>query len=77
MEAIRPYFHMMSWEFGGHNAGIHDHGRSLDDPDWDYPNLVSVVVTRDPLSRLLAKGTHASKKYDGYNKGPGAMSRKR
>jgi len=76
VEAIRPYFHIISWEFSNHNK-VHNYGRSLDDPDWDHPNLVSVVVTRDPLSRLLAHGGHAHKNYEGFNRGPGAMSRKK
>jgi len=67
IEAIRPYFHMISWEFGKPK-------KSMDDPEWDNPNLVSVVVTRDPMSRLLAGDGITGVKYVGYNKGE--LSRK-
>lgn len=64
VEAIRPYFHMISWEYNSVNGSkafaVARNGRSLDDPDWDHPNLVSILVTRDPISRLLAR--------DGSNK---------
>ena len=65
VEAIRPYFHMISWEYGG--TRFTQNGRTLDDPDWDYPNLVSVCITRDPISRLLAGGGHVKRLYPGYN----------
>jgi hypothetical protein len=67
IEAIRPYFHMISWEFSRPKM-------SMDDPEWDHPNLVSVIVTRDPLSRLLAGDGKVGTKYVGYNKGE--LSRK-
>lgn len=66
VEAIRPYFHMTSWEFSKPSM-IQDH--HLDDPDWDYPNLLSVIITRHPLSRLLAGDGGINKVYPGYNTG--------
>lgn len=64
IEAIRPYFHMISWEFSGPKFYK---PRTLESPDWGHPKLVSVVVTRDPLSRLLAGDGMATKRYTGYN----------
>jgi hypothetical protein len=46
---LRKYFHMISWEFDtrwGH----------LSDTDWEHPDLLSVVIMRDPLERFMAGG---------------------
>lgn len=46
---LRKYFHMISWEFNtrwGH----------LSDTDWEHPDLLSVVIMRDPLERFMAGG---------------------
>jgi hypothetical protein len=59
---------MMSWEFQSPGT-VHEFGRTLDDPDWDHPNLVSVIVMRDPLSRLLAKDRTPLNRYPGYRQG--------
>lgn len=68
IEFIRPYFHMISWEFGGiNNVKKKGHGRTLNDPDWDHPNLLSVIITRDSLSRLLAGDGTINKKFPGYS----------
>jgi hypothetical protein len=61
---VRPYFHMISWEFG-QNRNI-----PLSATDWESPNLLSVYITRDPMSRLLSgMGPYARKAvgYDSYN----------
>ena len=68
VQALRPYFHMMSWEFQSPGT-VHKFGRTLDDPDWDHPNLVSVIVMRDPLSRLLARDRNPANRYPGYREG--------
>jgi len=39
----RRYFHFVSWEFGLSRKKFR-----LDETDWEDPNLVSVVVMRDP-----------------------------
>jgi hypothetical protein len=70
IHAIVPYFRMVSWEYSAPVGG----SKSLDDTDWAHPNLVSVVITRDPLSRLLAGDGQTKKEYPGYNKG--GLSRK-
>jgi hypothetical protein len=58
IDAIRPYFHMVSWEFS--NAVKH-----LDATDYEHTNLVSVLVTRDPMTRLMAGDGTIDKKYPG------------
>ncbi|EJK57924.1 hypothetical protein THAOC_21991 [Thalassiosira oceanica] len=45
---MRPYFHFVSWEFRGY--------AHLQTVDWEYPDLVSMIVMRDPLERFLAGG---------------------
>ena len=57
---IRPYFHMISWEFS--SAGK----IPLSATDWENPNLLSVYVTRDPMSRLLSGMGPYSKRAVGY-----------
>jgi len=66
VESIRPYFHMISWEFGGYSTVLR-HGRKLEDTDWDHPNLLSVIITRDPLSRMLSGDGNMRVKFPGYN----------
>jgi len=60
VQAIRPYFHMISWEFSSPTK------RSFDEPDWEFPDLVSVIITRDPVSRLLAGDADTRRDYTGY-----------
>jgi hypothetical protein len=49
VEAFRKYFHMISWEFDVR------WGR-LSSTNWHHPNLLSVVIMRDPLERFMAEG---------------------
>jgi len=48
----RKYFHMLSWEWGarvpGPDFSLHT------STNWEDPNLISVFITRHPISRLLA-----------------------
>jgi len=60
---IRPYFHMVSWEFGGPPK------RPISETNWEHPELCSVIITRDPISRLLAGDGITSKKYPGFSNG--------
>jgi hypothetical protein len=55
IELVRPFFHFISWEFGPMNT--------LKDTDWEHPNLVSVIVMREPISRLLAGDGTKNRKY--------------
>jgi hypothetical protein len=60
---IRPYFHMISMEFG--RPGV----RPISDTNWEHPLLLSVIIMRDPISRLLASDHGTSKQYPGYQGG--------
>ena len=67
IHAIRPHFHMISWEFGG--VDRMKQRQELSDTNWEHPDLLSVLITRHPLSRLLAGSRIAKKKYNGFNDG--------
>ena len=67
VEAIRPYFHMISWEFTG--VGSLKTEKRLDTTNWEHPKLLSVIITRDPISRLLASDGIIDKRYPGFNEG--------
>jgi len=45
---FRPYYHFMSWEY---QTFAHLHRTN-----WEYDNLVSMIVMRDPMRRFLAGG---------------------
>lgn len=60
--AIRPYFHMVAWEFSTATP-------MLENTEWEHPKLLSVVITRDPMSRLLAGDGRIGGLYPGYNTG--------
>lgn len=62
----RKTFHMIGWEFGYLNR-IPD--PSLNVTEWENPNLFSVLVMRDPMSRLLAASGWTSKHYPNIGKG--------
>eukprot|EP00545_Synedropsis_sp_CCMP1620_P000905 CAMPEP_0119030246 /NCGR_PEP_ID=MMETSP1176-20130426/40935_1 /TAXON_ID=265551 /ORGANISM="Synedropsis recta cf, Strain CCMP1620" /LENGTH=305 /DNA_ID=CAMNT_0006986613 /DNA_START=2063 /DNA_END=2980 /DNA_ORIENTATION=- len=51
VKALRNHFHMISWEAGFESHYVPD----LTTTDWEYNELVSVVIIRDPMDRLLAK----------------------
>jgi hypothetical protein len=57
IDVLRPYYHMVSFEFGYNRPSIR-----LQNTDWDNPNIVSVFLTRHPLERMLSGdayvGTH-------------------
>jgi len=62
---LRPYFHMVAWEY----MGVDDLKRNLSETNWEHPNLLSVVITRHPISRLLAGNRNLLLNYPGYNTG--------
>ena len=64
----RQYFHMISWEFNSIDD-IDTIVRPLKETNWEHPKLLSIVITRDPLSRLLAGSAMTKRKYTGYNTG--------
>ena len=56
-QVVRSYFHMISWEFG------HIPKPPLGDTNWEYENLVSVYITRNPLDRLLSGGGAVNRQF--------------
>lgn len=44
---VRRYFHMIAWEYGRRRA------RPISFTDWEHPELLSLVVLRHPLARML------------------------
>ena len=48
IQLVRPYFHFISWEFG-----YRPHKNTLENVDWEDPNLVTVIVVKNPIDRLL------------------------
>ncbi|VEU34752.1 unnamed protein product [Pseudo-nitzschia multistriata] len=65
LHSLRPYFHMISWEY----MGVDDMQRNLSETNWEHPELLSVIITRDPISRLLAGNRNMKLNYPGYNTG--------
>ena len=49
IDLLRPYYHMVTWEYG-----VKAPQPRFQVTDWENPRLVSVIVMRDPISRLLA-----------------------
>ncbi|KAI2500717.1 hypothetical protein MHU86_13745 [Fragilaria crotonensis] len=48
IEKIRPVYHYVSWEYD-----LKPLNRSLKDTNWEHPKLVSIIVMRNPMDRLL------------------------
>jgi hypothetical protein len=46
---LRKYFHFVSWEFNWQTLGS-----SLNDTNLEHPNLVSIIIMRNPLTRLMS-----------------------
>jgi len=67
VKATRARFHMASWEFNGVDDRNEMMRRNLSDTDWEHPHLVSVVVTREPISRMLAGDMDIHILYPGYD----------
>lgn len=59
---VRPFFHYLSWEFGRQEP------MRIADTDWENPNLVSIIVMRDPLSRMLSGDGIITRDYPGIPK---------
>ena len=58
---VRRYFHFIGWEWG--DAGVPKAGSQLWETNWEDPNLVSIYVTRDPISRMLARNGYVDRIY--------------
>jgi hypothetical protein len=52
IDTAKPFFHMISWEYG--DAMPHSK-RPLSKVYWEHPELVSLLIIRHPIDRLLAK----------------------
>ena len=53
IRTIRPVFHYISWEYG-----LSKLKRSLNDTNFEHPELVSIIVMRHPMERLLSDIGH-------------------
>jgi len=61
---VRRFFHMVAWEFQKAPNRV-----AVEDADWENPNIVSVIIMRDPISRLLAKDGYTTYYYPDISKG--------
>jgi hypothetical protein len=50
---LRKYFHFVSWEFNVKNLPA-----SLNDTNFEHPNLLSIIIMRNPLTRLMSSVGH-------------------
>jgi len=57
---VRQYFHMISWRFAHPAQEV-----LISDTDWEDENLVSILVIRHPLERLLSHDFGAEKQWPG------------
>ena len=64
---VRKYFHMLSMEFGYSQKSLPHPPLSV--MDWENPNLFSVIVMRDPISRLLAGDGWVNKNFPDISRG--------
>jgi hypothetical protein len=54
IQTLRQQFHYVSWEKGPNSRAV-----PLNNTDWENPDLVSIVVMRDPMQRLMSDvGAH-------------------
>jgi len=60
IDIVRRYFDMMAWEF---EKPADKDEPQIPDTNWEHPKLVSVIVMRDPISRLLAGDALVKNKY--------------
>ncbi len=66
IEIVRKHFHMVGWEFGFKH---HIPRPNLNVTDWENPNLLSIIVMRDPMSRLLASSGFLKHNYPDIRRG--------
>jgi len=57
---IRPHYHYVSWEFQRAPDEV-----PLSDTDWENPDLLSVIVMREPISRILAFDSFTARDFPG------------
>lgn len=51
---LRKKFHMISWEY----QDFPIRNVPLESTDWESPNIVSVIIMRDPMSRMLTDSSY-------------------
>ena len=59
---LRPHFDLVSWEFA-HAPDASNPERPLSATAWEDPNLVSVIIMRDPIDRLLAGSGYVNRHF--------------
>ena len=64
---VRKYFTMISWEFS--NPPSNGGPALLEETNWEHPDLVSVFIIRDPMTRLLAGDGVVQRKFPGVLEG--------
>jgi hypothetical protein len=60
IRTIQPVFHYISWEYG-----LNPLVRSVNDTNWEHPELVSIIVMRHPIERLLSDVSHGHQVING------------
>jgi hypothetical protein len=62
IKGVLPYFHMISWEYSNRHL---PRSPPLSATHWEDPNLLSIFVIREPISRMMAGDGWVSKTYPG------------
>ena len=62
IKKIRPFFHMISWEYGDQKPLP---SKSLMKVNWEDPHLLSVMIIRHPVERILAADANVFRRYPG------------
>jgi hypothetical protein len=65
---VRKHFHMIAWEFGFIGRAPRS---PLSETQWEHPNLFSILIMRDPISRLLAGDGWVKSHYPSIEDGNG------
>eukprot|EP00527_Entomoneis_sp_CCMP2396_P001424 CAMPEP_0198140706 /NCGR_PEP_ID=MMETSP1443-20131203/3841_1 /TAXON_ID=186043 /ORGANISM="Entomoneis sp., Strain CCMP2396" /LENGTH=226 /DNA_ID=CAMNT_0043803221 /DNA_START=347 /DNA_END=1027 /DNA_ORIENTATION=+ len=56
IQIVRKYFKFISQEFGARSVARNNYVTRISSTNWEHPKLVSVMIVRDPISRLLSGG---------------------
>lgn len=69
VDYVRQFFHFIAWEFleapdQPYRKGINPK-LPISSTHWEDPNIVSVLVVRDPIERFLAPDDQVQKEYPG------------
>ena len=62
---VRQYFHMISWEF------VYAPDPPIRATDWENPHLLSILILRDPMKRMLAGDGIVRRDFPGLLQGRG------